>query len=82
MWLVVSITNNDPIVISNLFLNTIKKHQIAPKLLRMDKGNENIYCQDLQVFFTGKEDSYLYMQPRPEIKGLRLSGQDLKDNIF
>ena len=66
MWLVVSITNNDPLMkvvrYIKFVLNTVKKHQIAPKLRRMDKGNENIYCQDLQVFFTGNSCIiYIYM---------------------
>ena len=26
----------------------------------MDAGTENIYCQDLQVYFTGEEESFLY----------------------
>ena len=50
MWFVVATSNNDP----------LHKHGFCPKLLRMDRGNENIYCEDLQVFLTGNDDSYLY----------------------
>ena len=60
MWLVVSTTNNDPVVVGNFFISCVKRHGVAPRLLRMDRGNENIYCEDLQVFFTGKNDSFLY----------------------
>ena len=60
MWLVASTTNNDPLVVANHFLHCIRIHGIAPRLLRMDRGNENIYCQDIQTFFTGNESSYLY----------------------
>ena len=60
MWLVVSTTNNDPLLVGNLYLNCIKQYKIVPKLLRMDAGTENIYCQDLQVYFTGEEESFLY----------------------
>ena len=60
MWLVVSTTNNDPLIVDNLFLNCVKQYKIVPKLLRMDAGTENIYCQDLQVYFTGEEESFLY----------------------
>ena len=60
LWLVVASSINDPIVISNYFLRCTKKYGIAPNLLRMDKGRENIYCEDLQLFFTIREDSYLY----------------------
>ena len=60
LWLVVSTTNNDPIVIANYYLNCISRLGKAPKTLRMDLGTENIYCQDLQVFFTKIDDSFLY----------------------
>jgi len=59
VWLNVSTTNNDPLVIANYFLNCASRLQKAPRLLRMDKGTENIYCQDLQVFWTNSERSYL-----------------------
>ena len=26
----------------------------------MGKGRENIFCEDLQLFLTGKNDSYIY----------------------
>ena len=60
LWLIVASSNNGPIVISQYFLRCIKKYGIAPNLLRMDKGRENIYCEDLQLIFTGREDSYPY----------------------
>ena len=60
-WLGVASSNNDSIVISNYFSRNIKKYGIAPNLLRMDKGRENIYCEDLQLLFTGRENSYLYV---------------------
>ena len=47
LWLIVANSNNDPIVISHYFLRCIKKYRIAPNLLRMDKGRENIYSEDL-----------------------------------
>ena len=33
---------------------------IAPRLLRMDKGTENIYLEDLQVLFTDNVESFTY----------------------
>ena len=60
LWLVVCTTNNDPLVVGNFFLNCVKRYQFVPRLLRMDAGNENIYCEDLQVFFSGRNDSFLY----------------------
>ena len=60
MWLKVASTNNDPLVIANYYLSCVKAYGIAPKLLRMDRGTENIYCEDLQVFFTGNANSFRY----------------------
>ena len=60
MWLNVSTSNSNPIIIANFFLNAIDIHGICPKTLRMDKGTENIYCEDLQYFLTGEEGSYIY----------------------
>ena len=55
MWLLVSTTNNGPLLAGNLYLNCIKQYKIVPKLLRMDAGNESIYCQDLQVYSTSNQ---------------------------
>ena len=56
MWLVASTSSNDPLVIPNHFLLCIKKYRRVPDILRMDCGTENIYCEDMQVFFTGSEE--------------------------
>ena len=50
LWLIASSTINDPIVIGNCFLQCIKK-KIVPVVLRMHKVRENIFCEDLQLFF-------------------------------
>ena len=60
LWLKVATTNNDPLVIANYYLQHIKTHKIVPNLIRMDKGSENIYCNDLQAFFTGDPNSVKY----------------------
>ena len=57
-WLVVSTTNNDPLLVGNLYLNCIKQYKIVPKLLIVDAGTQNIYCQGLQVHFTDEEESF------------------------
>ena len=62
MWLVVSTSNNDPLVIANHFLFCIKKHRRVPDVLQMDCGTENIYFEDMQVFFTGSEESFIYAE--------------------
>ena len=60
LWLNVSTTNNDPLVVANYFLQCVTRYKMAPKRLRFDRGNENIYCQDIQTFLTKTEDSYRY----------------------
>ena len=51
LWLIASSTINDPIVIGNCFLQCMKKKIVPVVVLRMDKGRENIFCEDLQLFF-------------------------------
>ena len=60
LWMQVASTNNDSLVVANYFLRCVKKFEIAPKRLRMDKGTENIYCEDLQQFFTNNIDGVRY----------------------
>ena len=56
LWLTVATTNNEPIAVANLFLNCVRRFLIAPKILRMDNGSENVHCNRLQEFFTGEEN--------------------------
>ena len=51
LWLHVSTSNNDPLIIAYFCLSCISKYKMSPRTLRMDRGNENIYCEDLQGFF-------------------------------
>uniref|UniRef100_A0A7M5X0C0 Integrase core domain-containing protein n=1 Tax=Clytia hemisphaerica TaxID=252671 RepID=A0A7M5X0C0_9CNID len=60
LWLKVSTTNNDPAIIAKFYIEFVTKTKIVPKVVRMDRGTENIYIQDLQVFFTNSDDSFLY----------------------
>ena len=60
LWLTASTTNNDPLVIANHYLGCISRLGMVPRLLRMDLGTENVYCEELQVFFIKKSDSFLY----------------------
>lgn len=60
LWLKVATTNNDPLVVANYFLEFLKRYKTAPNLLRFDRGKENIYCEDMQVFSTKREFSYIY----------------------
>ena len=60
LWLRVATTNSDPIAMANYYSDFISRSKFCPKVLRMDRGNENIYCEDLQVFLTGDLESFFY----------------------
>ena len=60
IWLFVSTTNNDLLVVANFYLKAIITLGRAPNTLRMDLGTENVYCEKLQVFFTKNSNSFLY----------------------
>ena len=60
IWLFVSTTNNDPLVAANFYLKAITNLGRTPNTLRMDLGTENVYCEELQVFFTKNRNSFLY----------------------
>ena len=46
----VATNNNDPIIIANYYLAYISRRKFCCRVLRMDRGNQNIYCENLQVF--------------------------------
>ena len=60
LCLVTSSTNHDLIVIGNCFLQRIKTTKIVSVVLQMEKVRENVFCEHLQLFFTGTDDSYIY----------------------
>ena len=60
LWLHVSTSNNDPLIIANFYLSCINKYNICPRTLRMNRGSENMYCEELHVFFTGNPESFIY----------------------
>ena len=60
LWLKAATTNNNPIVIANYFLQSIKTNGFTPKILRMDKRTENVYCENIQVFLTNNQESFIY----------------------
>ena len=57
-----STTNSDLIIIANFYLDFISRSKFCPKVLRIVRGNENIYCEDLQAFFSGDPESFLHAQ--------------------
>ena len=57
IYFFVSTTNNDPLVVANFYLKAITNLERAPNTLRMDLGTENVYCEELLVFFNKNSDS-------------------------
>ena len=51
LWLEVDSTNKDPKVVANYFLSTVQQLKGVPRLIRTDKGTENIWIATLQKFF-------------------------------
>ena len=60
IWLFVSTTNNDPLVAANFYLRAITNLGRTPNTLRVDLDTENLYCEELEVFFTKNSNSFLY----------------------
>lgn len=60
IWLKVTKTNNDPIIIGSLYLNAIKEGKIAPSLLRTDCGTENGLMAAIQCFLHQNEKAHLF----------------------
>ena len=56
----VASSNSNPFIIANYFLTCIKRYKLVPQTLRMDRGTEIIYCQDLQVYFPKNVESFVY----------------------
>ena len=51
LWLKVGPTNNNPKLIGSYFLSTVKILSIIPRLIRSDRGTENIILGGMQRFF-------------------------------
>ena len=81
LWLKVSTTNNDPLVVANFFLEFPKKYKTAPNILRFDRGRENIYCEDMRHLQpTVSEVSYMAHQS--ETSALKHYGPDLFVTVY
>ena len=44
----------------------------------MERGTENIYCEDLQVYFTKNTESFVYASSTQGTKGSSACALDLK----
>ncbi|XP_067938690.1 uncharacterized protein [Watersipora subatra] len=48
LWLEVGVTNNDPAVIAKYFLDQVEKIKALPKIVRADRGTENVNVERIQ----------------------------------
>lgn len=60
LWLSCNSTNKDPVVIANLFISCIKKFKMTPKIIRADRGTENVHIERLQQWITGDDNCFKY----------------------
>uniref|UniRef100_A0A7M5WYA2 Integrase core domain-containing protein n=1 Tax=Clytia hemisphaerica TaxID=252671 RepID=A0A7M5WYA2_9CNID len=51
LWLRVSETNNDPKVTASFYVDCIKETKFVPRLIRTDRGTENVNICGIQRFF-------------------------------
>jgi hypothetical protein len=50
IWLQVASTNNDPYVICRYFADTVGEMKAVPKIVRADRGTENVHIETMQTF--------------------------------
>jgi hypothetical protein len=48
IWLKCDVTNKNPTLIANYYLEAVDKHNTIPVTLCMDPGTENVHIQDIQ----------------------------------
>ena len=51
LWLYVGRSNNDPRIVSSLYLNCVSDLNLLPRLVRTDRGSENVIIAGCQRFF-------------------------------
>lgn len=56
LWLEVGITNNNPRVVVNYFLKTIRQMKTVPCVVRCDHGTENVHIRDVQVYLRSNDE--------------------------
>ena len=53
-WLLVYIANNNWAFVTDHYLSLTRRYAKVSKVLGIDLGTENLYCDGLHIFFTGK----------------------------
>ena len=60
LWLHVSTSNNDPLIIAYFCLSCISKYKMSPRTLRMDLGMKTFTVKTSRGFFTENHVSFIY----------------------
>lgn len=59
IWLEVDRTNKDPKLICSYYLQAIRKVNVVPLVVRMDRGTENVGIADIQTLFRSNDNDDL-----------------------
>lgn len=59
IWLDVDITNKNPNLVCTYYLEAIEHHGIVPKIVRMDRGTENVAIADCHALFRSTHNDAL-----------------------
>lgn len=51
LWLEAHTTNSDPKLIGSYFCKTVGQGMLCPQKIRADRGTENVYVEQMQIFF-------------------------------
>lgn len=62
IWLEAANTNGDQKVKSSYYLDSIRKRGGCPKRFRTDHGTENIYSQQMQMFFASGTQRWIFLR--------------------
>ena len=60
LWLKVVESNNNPIIMASIFLETVRKLKFCPQKLRTDLGTENCTMADCQCFLVESANAHFY----------------------
>ena len=51
LWLKILASNNNPKLVGTLYQNSVSQSKITPRLVRSDRGSENVVIAGLQRYF-------------------------------
>lgn len=58
LWLEVGSTNNNPKIVAKHYLDTILQLKTLPRIVRVDKGTENVCMRDAQIYLRTGDDEF------------------------